>query len=111
MSRNTRRYIDKNNLGDPKVDDNDPNFTPTEAPCGSRAKVEVMAKRHALGLPLYHPGDSTEHISIDDKIKEMLEAFRNRLAQTNGSQKSTAPAPLSPSSLGELKLPQIPTQV
>jgi hypothetical protein len=35
---------------------------PTDAPAGSLAKIETMRRRHEVGLPLFHPDDSTKQI-------------------------------------------------
>ena len=42
----------------PRVTDK---FCPTDAPPGSRAKVEVLAQRLRDGLPLWHPEDNTSY--------------------------------------------------
>jgi hypothetical protein len=31
---------------------------PTQAPAGSHEKLQVLAARHAFGLPLWHPKDN-----------------------------------------------------
>lgn len=109
MSRSFNRYKDSR-FDEPVVSPNDPNFTATDAPCGSRAKVEVMAQRHALGLPLHHPEDSSEFVTVEEKLKEAQQALVARSTQLSGEKESIIPAPLSPGSLNELKLAQIPTQ-
>ncbi|MFN4896983.1 MAG: hypothetical protein ACK5GN_09350 [Pseudomonadota bacterium] len=42
----------------------DPNFTPTDAPPGSLEKIEVLASRLALGLPLWHKDDRVDYSGI-----------------------------------------------
>lgn len=39
-----------------------PCTAPTDALCGSRAKIEVMRQRAERGECLYHPQDNTEEI-------------------------------------------------
>jgi hypothetical protein len=34
---------------------------PSDAPVGSRRKLEVMAERVRLGFPLFHPDDSPDY--------------------------------------------------
>ncbi len=111
MSNRARRYYKDSGCEGPKVPKNDPNFTPTDAPCGSNAKVEVMAKRHALGLPLYHPDDSRECLTAEEKIQEVYQSIIARASQAGCKKDPTPPASFPLSVLEELKLPQIPTQV
>ena len=52
---------------DPDIVDPDPQrldpetYPPVDFPPGSDAKMEVLALRYELGLPLFHPGDRTDH--------------------------------------------------
>ncbi len=41
-------------------------FVPTYAPAGSAQKLSVLAQRVALGLPLWHPLDRSDHIELGD---------------------------------------------
>lgn len=43
-------------------------FVPTEAPAGSRAKVEVLAERVRKGLPLWHPLDRSDYSGLTGAI-------------------------------------------
>jgi hypothetical protein len=88
---------------------NHPDFTPTDAPGGSNAKVEVIAKRYALGLPLYHPEDSPECLTVEEKIQEVYQAVIARAAEARCKKDPTPSAPFLSNILQELKLPQIPT--
>jgi len=40
---------------------------PTGAMPGSQEKLEVLAERLRMGLPLWHPGD---RVSYDDELRE-----------------------------------------
>jgi hypothetical protein len=37
-----------------------PDFVSTNAPAGSRQKLDILAERIQRGMPLWHPEDSTE---------------------------------------------------
>jgi len=39
-------------------------FTATDAPAGSRAKLDVMAERVRKGLPLHHPDDRDDYSGL-----------------------------------------------
>lgn len=39
-------------------------FKPTDAPAGSRAKLEVLADRVRRGLPLWHPNDRYDYSGL-----------------------------------------------
>jgi len=44
-------------------------FNPTEAPAGSQAKLEALAKRVELGLPLWHPSDRCDYSGLTGAIR------------------------------------------
>ena len=44
-------------------------FTPTEAPAGSRAKLKKMAERVKLGLPLWHPDDRGDYSGLTGAVR------------------------------------------
>lgn len=44
-------------------------FAPTEAPAGSPAKLEVMAERIAMGLPLWHPEDRSDYSGLTGAVR------------------------------------------
>lgn len=44
-------------------------FVPTEAPAGSAAKLEVMAKRIEMGLPLWHPDDRADYSGLTGVVR------------------------------------------
>lgn len=50
----------------------DPRFEPTDAPMGSKEKIEVLARRAQLGLPLWHPKDRSACSLPDDVCIRML---------------------------------------
>jgi hypothetical protein len=35
-------------------------FVPTQAPAGSKQKIDILAERIQRGMPLWHPEDSTD---------------------------------------------------
>jgi len=39
-------------------------FVPTDAPAGSKKKLEVLAERVRKGLPLWHPLDRTDYSGL-----------------------------------------------
>ena len=41
-------------------------FSPTDAPVGSREKIDVLAERVEQGLPLWHPKDWPRHWEVRD---------------------------------------------
>jgi len=44
-------------------------FLPTDAPAGSRAKLEVLAERVRKGLPLWHPLDRNDYSGLTGAIE------------------------------------------
>jgi len=44
-------------------------FDPTEAPAGSRAKLEALARRVELGLPLWHPSDRRDYSGLTGAVR------------------------------------------
>lgn len=53
----------------PRIDDR---FEPTDAPMGSKEKIEVLAQRAQLGLPLWHPHDRSACSLPDDACQRFL---------------------------------------
>ncbi|HID76855.1 MAG TPA: hypothetical protein EYP56_12775 [Planctomycetaceae bacterium] len=47
----------------------DEDFKPTEAPAGSRAKVEVLAERVRRGQPLWHPEDRSDYSGLTGAVR------------------------------------------
>ena len=45
------------------------NFMPTEAPAGSVDKLDVLAERIRMGLPLWHPDDRSDYSGLTGVIK------------------------------------------
>jgi hypothetical protein len=43
-------------------------FEPTDAQVGSPEKIEVLARRAQLGLPLWHPGDRSAQSKRRDLV-------------------------------------------
>jgi hypothetical protein len=44
-------------------------FKATEAPAGSRAKLEILARRVQLGLPLWHPEDRRDYGGLTGAVR------------------------------------------
>ncbi len=44
-------------------------FVPTEAPAGSPEKLEILARRIASGLPLWHPEDRSDYSGLTGAIR------------------------------------------
>lgn len=50
-------------------------WEPTDALPGTEEKIEVMEKRAALGVPLWHPLDAVKDEELRDKITPMESLF------------------------------------
>jgi hypothetical protein len=44
-------------------------FTSTDAPAGSRAKIEILAERVLRGLPLWHPEDRSDYSGLTGAVR------------------------------------------
>lgn len=44
-------------------------FIPTDAPAGSRTKIEILAERVMRGLPLWHPEDRNDYAGLTGAIR------------------------------------------
>lgn len=44
-------------------------FLPTDAPAGSRAKLEVLAERVRKGFPLWHPKDRSDYSGLTGMVR------------------------------------------
>ena len=44
-------------------------FAPTEAPAGSRAKLQQMADRVRMGMPLWHPDDRCDYSGLTGAVR------------------------------------------
>lgn len=44
-------------------------FTPTEAPAGSRQKLDVMAERVRRGEPLWHADDRSDYSGLTGVVR------------------------------------------
>ncbi len=44
-------------------------FGPTDAPAGSRTKIEVLAERVQRGEPLWHPDDRTDYSGLTGVVR------------------------------------------
>ena len=44
-------------------------FVPTEAAAGSRAKLDTLARRVKLGLPIWHPEDRADYSGLTGVVR------------------------------------------
>lgn len=44
-------------------------FAPTDAPAGSRAKLEILAERVQNGEPLWHPDDRVDYSGLTGAVR------------------------------------------
>lgn len=44
-------------------------FSPTDAPAGSQAKIDVLRKRVELGLPLWHKDDRMDYSGLTGAVR------------------------------------------
>ena len=44
-------------------------FAPTDAPAGSAAKLEILARRIAQGMPLWHPEDRADYTGLTGVVR------------------------------------------
>lgn len=46
-----------------------PDFGPTEAPAGSREKLDILAQRVQQGMPLWHPMDRNDYSGLTGAVR------------------------------------------
>jgi hypothetical protein len=44
-------------------------FLPTDAPAGSKDKIEALARRVELGMPLWHPEDRNDYTGLTGVVR------------------------------------------
>ncbi|HEX7446766.1 MAG TPA: hypothetical protein VF306_04430 [Pirellulales bacterium] len=44
-------------------------FVPTDAPAGSQAKLEALARRIEQGVPLWHPDDRPDYSGLTGAVR------------------------------------------
>jgi hypothetical protein len=44
-------------------------FVPTDSPAGSAAKLEILARRIAQGMPLWHPEDRADYTGLTGVVR------------------------------------------
>jgi hypothetical protein len=44
-------------------------FKPTDAPAGSKAKIETLARRIEMGMPLWHPEDRHDYSGLTGVVR------------------------------------------
>lgn len=47
----------------------DVEFSPTDAPAGSKSKIDILAYRVSKGLPLWHPDDRVDYAGLTGVVK------------------------------------------
>lgn len=77
---------------DDPVDFKQCDFLPTDAVPGSAQKVEVMAYRHAHGLPLWHEEDRLDYAGIGMLCSEEMEAAKGTSGDRKRAGKTVLPA-------------------
>ena len=45
------------------------NFDPTEAPAGSDEKIEILRRRIAMGVPLWHDNDRQDYSGLTGAVR------------------------------------------
>jgi hypothetical protein len=53
-------------------------FVPTDAPAGSKKKLEVLAERVRKGLPLWHPLDRSDYSGLSALVDRPRRQGRSR---------------------------------
>jgi hypothetical protein len=51
------------------VPDDANEFIPTEAPAGSKQKLEILAERVQQGVPLWHPEDRPDYSGLTGAVR------------------------------------------
>jgi hypothetical protein len=51
------------------VPDVEGDFIPTEAPAGSRKKLDILAERVQQGVPLWHPEDRPDYSGLTGAVR------------------------------------------
>ena len=51
------------------VPDTNGEFLPTEAPAGSRRKLDILAERVERGVPLWHPEDRPDYSGLTGAVR------------------------------------------
>ena len=51
------------------VPDDGDDFVPTEAPAGSRKKLDILAERVQQGVPLWHPEDRPDYSGLTGAVR------------------------------------------
>jgi hypothetical protein len=69
MSRNVFQAILESGHDEDFVPTQTDDFVPTTAPAGSQHKINVLARRIELGLPLWHPEDRNDYSGLTGAIR------------------------------------------
>ncbi|MGA2067199.1 MAG: hypothetical protein ABSG86_19665 [Thermoguttaceae bacterium] len=51
------------------IPDETEEFVRTDAPAGSRAKIDILAQRVLEGLPLWHPEDRSDYSGLTGAVR------------------------------------------
>jgi hypothetical protein len=44
-------------------------YVPTDAPAGSREKIDALARRIEMGVPLWHPEDRNDYSGLTGAVR------------------------------------------
>lgn len=69
MSKNVFEAILENGHDEDFVPVESDQFQPTTAPAGSAQKLEVLAQRIAMGMPLWHPEDRNDYSGLTGAVR------------------------------------------
>jgi hypothetical protein len=69
QSRNVFEAIIKYGHDEDFVPEDGDDHIPTDAPAGSREKIDILAERIANGLPLWHEEDRTDYTGLTGAVR------------------------------------------
>lgn len=69
MSRNVFDAINETGHDEDFIPLETEQFAPTSAPAGSQQKLDILAQRVALGLPLWHPEDRCDYSGLTGAVR------------------------------------------
>ena len=68
-------------------------FTATDAPAGSREKIEVLARRIQEGMPLWHPEDRRDYTGLTGVVRprDYIEPVRMNTKEAQAAEGDLPP--------------------
>jgi hypothetical protein len=69
MSRNVFDAINETGHDEDFIPLETEQFAATSAPAGSQQKLDILAQRVALGLPLWHPEDRCDYSGLTGAVR------------------------------------------